>query len=102
MLNSAQQFNLDVKRQQYNERGKPDRKYTSEEIVLNFLAERPNQWFFTWDFAGDTKWGFLSHATHATLRKAEQQGLILKEYVGKYVVYTHKHKEVGEPNLFNQ
>ena len=77
-------------RESYNNRVKPDRKYTSEEIVLNVLAENPNVWFYTWDLAGDTKWGFLSHATHATLRKAEQQGKIIKEYVGKYVVYTHK------------
>lgn len=91
-MNEIQKSNLDIKIKIYNNRVKPERKYTSEEIVLNFLAERPNEWFYTWDLAGDTKWGFLSHATHATLRKAEQKGLIIKDYVGKYVVYTHKHK----------
>lgn len=100
MLTQTQKNNLDIKIKQYNARPKPDRKYTSEEIVLNFLAERPNEWFYTWDFAGDTKWGFLSHATHATLRKAEQQGLIIKDYVGKYVVYTHKHP-VTPSSLFD-
>ena len=93
MLTQQQKETLEAKRKQYESRAKPDKEYTSEEIVLKMLEEHPDQWFFTWDFAGFTKWGFLSHATHATLRKAEQKGLIIKDYVGKYVVYTHKNKE---------
>lgn len=99
MTTPTQKANLEAKRKAYDNQQKPDRKYTAQEIILNFLAERPNEWFYTWDFAGNTKWGFLSHATHAALRKAEQEGLILKDYVGKYVVYTHKHPNV-ENTLF--
>ena len=93
MITQLQKQNFDKKTREYESRPKPDREYTSEEIVLNFLAERPDEWFYTWDFMGSTKWGWLSHATHATLRKAEQKGLIVKDYIGKYVVYTHKNPE---------
>lgn len=96
-LTQKQKENLDLKIKDYNNRNKPEKEYTSEEIVLKILEEQPDKWFYTWDFAGFTKWGFLSHATHATLRKAEQKGLINKSYVGKYVVYTYKNKET----LFN-
>lgn len=92
-LTQKQKDNLQEKRTRYENMAKPAKEYTSEEIVLNFLAESPDTWFYTWDLAGPTKWGFLSHATHATLRKAEQKGLIIKDYVGKYVVYTYKHKD---------
>lgn len=66
------------------------KEHTTEEIILLFLAERPDEWFFTWELMGQTKWGFLSHATHASLRVAEQKNLIVKDYINGYVVYTHK------------
>lgn len=67
-----------------------EKRYTAEEIVLKVLADNPDNWYYTWELMGQTKYGWLSHATHATLRKAEQKGLIHKDYIGKYVVYTHK------------
>lgn len=91
MITNLQQQNLAHRQEVYANRVISPKKYKKYEIVLMFLAERPEEWFATWELMGDTKWGFLSHATHATLRDMEQKGLIIKDYVGQYVVYSHKH-----------
>lgn len=89
-LSNEQRENLQKKKTAYEARIKSGKKLTAEEIVLNFLEDQPNEWFYTWELMGGTQWGWLSHATHATLRRLEQKGEIYKDYVGKYVVYTCK------------
>ena len=59
-------------------------------IALLVIDNEPHKWFFTWELMGETPWGWLSHATHATLRVLQQQDKIKKDYVGKYVVYASK------------
>lgn len=91
MLTSLQETNLKFRQNIYLNKIKPKKKYKYYEIVLLLLADRPNEWFATWELMGETKYGFLSHASHAILRKLEQEGKIVKAYVGPYVVYSHKH-----------
>ena len=93
ILTDLQKQNLLKMQEEFANRPKPERKYTKEEIILKFLEAHPDDWFPTWSFRGNTEWGFLSHATHAALRSAQQKGLILKDYVGKYVVYSHNHNK---------
>lgn len=89
-MTPAQQYNLAEKKRHYEAHRKGKGKYTMAQIVLFVLGEEPDKWWFTWELMGATKWGWLSHATHATLRVLEQEGKITKDYVGKYVVYTSK------------
>lgn len=89
-MTPAQKENFQKKKNQYEMKPKYDKEYTQADIVLHVLENNPNTWYFTWELIGLTEWGWLSHASHATLRKLEQDGLIHKDYIGKYVVYTHK------------
>lgn len=88
ILSPKQQASLEDKRKGYEAKQKVSRVHTQGEIVLLILADNPEKWFFTWELMGPTKYGWLSHATHATLRILEQEGKITKDYIGKYVVYT--------------
>ena len=95
-LSPQQQESLALKRAEYEAKQKVDRQLTLAEIVLAVLADNPDRWFFTWELMGATEWGWLSHATHATLRVLEQKGKITKDYIGQYVVYTAKARADGE------
>ena len=94
-LLQKQQESLAQKRVDYEATQKTDRDMPLAQIVLLYLAENPDKWFFTWELMGHTKWGWLSHATHATLRVLEQKGKITKDYIGQYVVYTANAKKDG-------
>lgn len=87
-MNQAQRASLETKKREYEAQRKVSRKHTMAEIALLVLADNPDKWFFTWELMGATKFGWLSHATHATLRVLEQQGKIQKDYIGQFVVYT--------------
>lgn len=89
-LTEQQAKNLALKKQEYESKSKVSRKRTMAEIVLDVIDENPERWWFTWELMGPTKFGWLSHATHATLRVLEQDDRIIKDYIGKYVVYTSK------------
>lgn len=91
MKTKTQEINLAHRQEVYANKVRPAKKLKNYQIVLKVLADSPDTWFATWELMGDTKYGFLSHATHAVLRKLEQQGLIIKDYVGQYVVYSHNH-----------
>lgn len=96
-MTPAQQYNLSEKKRDYEAGTKAARKYTMAQIVLFVLGETPEKWWFTWELMGSTKWGWLSHATNATLRVLEREGEITKGYVGRYVVYTSKDGMTLEP-----
>ena len=103
-MTPKQKTNFELRRGEYEkteyESRSRQKKYTAEEIVLKVLQDKPDDWFYTWELMGATKHGWLSHATHATLRKAEQKGLIQKAHIGTYVVYTSKQSgdvELVEP-----
>lgn len=96
-MTPKQQENLAAKRTDYEGKQKVARTRSQAETVLMVLAENPEQWFFTWELMGSTKWGWLSHATHATLRILEQDGKIIKDYIGKFVVYSAKPSADGSP-----
>lgn len=87
-VSEPQKESLAAKKDDYDKKRKMDRQQTLGDTVLLVLADNPDKWFFTWELMGATKWGWLSHATHATLRVLEQKGKITKDKIGQYVVYT--------------
>jgi hypothetical protein len=89
-MTPSQELNFQKKKNLYEAKPKYDKDYTQGEIILLVLAKNPDNWYFTWELIGSTEFGWLSHASHATLRKLEQEGKIHKDYIDQYVVYTHK------------
>lgn len=89
-MNQKQKESFEVKKKSFEQKPKYHKKFTQAEIILLVLSNNPDRWYFTWELIGATEWGWLSHASHATLRKLEQDGKILKDYIDQYVVYTHK------------
>ena len=76
------------KRSAYERQTKSGGHHTMQEVALLVMSDAPDDWYFTWELMGSTKYGWLSHATHATLRVLEQDGLIRKDYIDQFVVYT--------------
>lgn len=95
-LLQKQQNSLAQKKAAYEATQKTERDMPLAETILLYLADNPDKWFFVWELMGHTKWGWLSHATHATLRVLEQKGKITKDHIGQYVVYTANVKKDGQ------
>jgi len=87
-MTPEQKTSFNIKRREYENRTKPIKKMTQEDVVSAVLMDTPSEWFYTWELMGSTKFGWLSHASHTTMRRMEQECKIQKAYIGKFVVYS--------------
>lgn len=64
------------------------KKYTQKEVVLDWLATNPNDWFFVWELMGNKPLGFISHKVDCALSELTREGKVEVRYIGKYAVYS--------------
>lgn len=67
------------------------KKLTQPEIILKFLRENPNTWYFSYELRGkSTPWGFCGHQADRRARKMAEDNIIEVRHTGKYAQYRAK------------
>lgn len=80
--------NLNIKKM--SAPSKKHQKFTQHEIILKFLADNPNEWYFSWQIPHNTKYGWLGEQKRRRIQELASEGKILVDSAGGYAVYSHK------------
>ena len=87
-VNEVRERNYEKKRDTYLSRPPRERRYTQHEIIMDFLKENPDTWFYVWEIMGDRKLGFVSYKCNTRLAELINDGLVVSRPIGKYAVYS--------------
>lgn len=80
--------NFNKKLEVYEAKIKNIEQYSQHEIILDFLNEYPNEWFYIWEIMGNKRLGFVSHKAQARVHELVKQKLVDTRYIGKYAVFS--------------
>ena len=63
-------------------------KKPQKQKVLEFLQNKPNNWYFVWEIMGSQTIGFISHKVDQHLSELVRAGEVESRRVGRYALYS--------------